>query len=63
LFNQLQCLLVISFPEFLQVMADVKTASAQHLLLHYPTAQEIVKDSDNTGERSISFMEYIEVFR
>jgi transposase len=42
LFNQLQCLLVISFPEFLQVMTDVKTASAQHLLRHYPTAEEIV---------------------
>jgi transposase len=42
LFNQLQSLLVISFPEFLQVMTDVKTASAQHLLRHYPTAQNIV---------------------
>jgi transposase len=42
LFNQLQCLLVISFPEFLQMMSDVKTASAQHLLRHYPTAQDIV---------------------
>lgn len=42
LFNQLQCLLVISFPEFLQVMKDVKTASAQHLLRHYPTAQDIL---------------------
>jgi transposase len=42
LFNQLQSLLVISFPEFLQVMTDVKTASAQHLLWHYPTAQDMV---------------------
>jgi transposase len=42
LFNQLQSLLVISFPEFMQVMKDVKTASAQHLLRHYPTAQNIV---------------------
>lgn len=42
LFNQLQCLLVLSFPEFLQVMKDVKTASAQHLLRHYPTAQDII---------------------
>jgi transposase len=42
LFNQLQSLLVITFPEFLQVMMDVKTASAQHLLRHYPTAQDIV---------------------
>ena len=42
LFNQLQCLLVLIFPEFLQVMKDVKTASAQHLLRHYPTAQDII---------------------
>jgi transposase len=42
LFNQLQNLLVISFPEFLQVMKDVKTVSAQHLLRHYPTPQDIV---------------------
>ncbi len=42
LFNQLQSLLVIIFPEFLQVMTDVKTASAQHLLRHYPTPQDIV---------------------
>ena len=50
LFNQLQCLLVISFPEFLQVMKDVKTASAQHLLRHYPTAEEIVA----LGETSLA---------
>ena len=42
LFNQLQCLLASIFPEFLQVMKDVKTASAQHLLRQYPTAQDIV---------------------
>ncbi len=50
LFNQLQSLLVISFPEFLQVMKDVKTASAQHLLRHYPTAQDIVA----LGESSLA---------
>ncbi len=50
LFNQLQSLLVISFPEFLQVMKDVKTASAQHLLRHYPTAEEIVA----LGETSLA---------
>jgi transposase len=50
LFNQLQCLLVISFPEFLQVMKDVKTASAQYLLRHYPTAEEIVA----LGETSLA---------
>jgi transposase len=52
LFNQLQCLLVISFPEFLQVMTDVKTASAQHLLRHYPTAQDIV----SLGEPALAAM-------
>jgi len=50
LFNQLQSLLVISFPEFLQVMTDVKSASAQHLLRHYPTAEEIVA----LGEASLA---------
>jgi transposase len=50
LFNQLQCLLVISFPEFLQVMTDVKTASAQHLLRYYPTPQDIVA----LGESSLA---------
>jgi len=50
LFNQLQSLLVISFPEFLQVMTNVKTASAQHLLRHYPTAEEIVA----LGEASLA---------
>lgn len=42
LLNQLQSLLVISFPEFLQVMKDVSSASAQHLLQNHPTAQDIV---------------------
>ena len=50
LFNQLQSLLVISFPEFLQVMTDVKTASAQHLLRYYPTPQDIVA----LGETSLA---------
>lgn len=43
LFNQLQCLLASFFPEFLQVMNDVTTASAQHLLKHHPTPQDIAK--------------------
>jgi transposase len=42
LLNQLQSLLVISFPEFLQVMKDISIASAQHLLQHYPMARDIV---------------------
>jgi len=42
LYNQLQDLVFIVFPEFLQVMKDVKTQSAQYLLRHYPTPQDIV---------------------
>jgi len=42
LYNQLQDLVFIVFPEFLQVMKDVKTQSAQYLLHHYPTPQDIV---------------------
>jgi transposase len=42
LLNQMQSLLVLSFPEFLQVMKDVSTASARYLLQHYPMAQDIV---------------------
>jgi transposase len=39
--NQLQCLIASIFPEFLQVLKGVKSASAQYLLKHYPTPQEI----------------------
>jgi transposase len=42
LYNQLQDLVFISFPEFLQVVKDVKTKSARHLLKHYPTPQDIL---------------------
>lgn len=42
LYNQLQTLLASFFPEFLQVMTDVKTATAMHLLRHYPTQEGIV---------------------
>ncbi len=43
LWNQLQSLLVLLFPEFLQVMKDIKTHSARYLLEHYPTPQEICR--------------------
>jgi len=42
LYNQLQDLVFIVFPEFLQVMKDVKTQSAQYLLRHYPAPQDMV---------------------
>lgn len=50
LFNQLQCLMASFFPEFLQVMKDVTTASAQHLIKHHPTPQDIV----NLGEPALA---------
>jgi transposase len=43
LYNQLQDLVFILFPEFLQVIKNVKTKSAQYLLCHYPTPQDITK--------------------
>jgi transposase len=43
LFNNLQHLVFIVFPEFLQVMKDVKTKSARCLLEHWPTPESIVK--------------------
>lgn len=42
LYNQVQDLVFILFPEFLQVMRDVKTKSARYLLRHYPTPQDMV---------------------
>jgi transposase len=43
LYNQLQDLVFILFPEFLQVIKDIKTKSAQYLLHHYPRPQDITK--------------------
>jgi len=43
LYNQLQELVFVLFPEFLQVMKDVKTKTAQYLLRHYPRPQDIVR--------------------
>ncbi len=43
LFNQIQDLVFIIFPEFLQVMKDIKTRSAQYLLRHYPCPEDIVQ--------------------
>jgi transposase len=42
LVNQLQSLIAIIFPEFLQVVKNVKTATAQYLLKHCPTPQSLV---------------------
>lgn len=43
LYNQLQDLVFVLFPEFLQVMGNIKTDSAQYLLRHYPTPGRIVE--------------------
>jgi transposase len=43
LYNQLQELVFILFPEFLQVIKNVKSKSAQYLLRHYPTPQDITE--------------------
>jgi transposase len=40
--NQIQCLLASTFPEFLQVITDVASASARHLLRHCPTPSALV---------------------
>jgi transposase len=41
-FNQLQELVFVVFPEFLQVMKKVKGRTVRYLLKHYPTPQEMV---------------------
>ena len=42
LYNQLQDLVFISFPEFLQVVKNVKTKTARHLLQSCPDPQDII---------------------
>lgn len=41
--NQLQQLVFVLFPEFLQVMKGITSKSAFFLLKHYPTAQDILE--------------------
>ena len=41
--NQLQSLVYQVFPEFIDVMKDIKTKSARYLLKHYPNPGDIVK--------------------
>jgi len=43
LFNQLQNLIFVIFPEFSQVMKNVKTKSSLYILEHCPTPQDIIK--------------------
>jgi len=40
-YNHLHALVFLFFPEFLQVMKDLKTQSAQYLLRHHPTPEGI----------------------
>lgn len=48
LYNQLQELVFISFPEFFQVFKNVKSKSSQYILQNYPTPQEVVKQGLET---------------
>jgi transposase len=43
LFNQIQDLVFIIFPEFLQVMKNIKTHSAHYLLRHYPCPEDVIQ--------------------
>lgn len=43
LFNQLQHLVFVIFPEFLQIFKNIKSKSAQYLLKHFTTPQGIVE--------------------
>src|SRR5579862_6309706 len=43
LLSQLQHLVFVVFPEFLQVMKNVKTQTAKYLLSHYPRPQDLLK--------------------
>jgi transposase len=52
LLNQLQQLVFVLFPEFLQVMKGVKSKTARYLLQHYPTPQDIL----NSGVEALSFV-------
>jgi len=56
-YNQLQDLVFIIFPEFLEVMKDIKARSAQYLLRHYPTPQAMLQcrvDELSSVLRSVS---------
>jgi transposase len=44
LFNQLHDLVFISFPEFLQVIKNIKTKSARYLLRHHARPESIVRE-------------------
>jgi len=41
--NQLQSLVYQVFPEFIDVMKDIKSKSSRYLLKHYPAPEDIVK--------------------
>lgn len=43
LYNQLHDLVYLVFPEFLQVMNDIRSKSSHHLLRHYPTPEAILQ--------------------
>ncbi len=58
LFNQLQHIICLVFPEFLHLMKDIKKKSALYLLRHFPTPQDILEyDKESMVEtlRKVSY--------
>ena len=53
LFNQLQDNIFLIFPEFLRVMKDIKTKSAQYLLKWAPTPQAIIEYGTNLVSKAL----------
>jgi transposase len=43
LYNQIQDLIFIIFPEFMRILKDISRATTQYLLRHYPLPQQIVE--------------------
>lgn len=43
LYNQIQDLVFIIFPEFMRVMKDISRVTTQYLLRHYPLPQQIIE--------------------
>ncbi len=58
LFNQLQDNIFLIFPEFLRVMKDIKTKSAQYLLKWAPTPQAIIQYGANLVSKALKKVSY-----
>ena len=58
LFNQLQHLLFVIFPEFSQVISNIKTKSAKYFLKRWPSPDEILKQNQKAMERCMRKISY-----